>query len=288
MMPNHPESLFSSKFILNNELRHTSNNDDTHTPLLLHSHNNDTFSKRKREYFSTTTTIEQRVFNSHQVDVEVQGQEDNDIHQLSAHTVIQEARILIKISNPVVLTYMLQYSLQTGSVLIVGRLGSQELAASVFAFMFAMITGWLLGLGGSTALGILLYTSFFTYIFRCSKSTLFIKTELKIMLLALITDTLGSQLWGASNDKPYLEKRREMNILLQRTCIVLNICFIPVAILWYFVEPILLLLGQDALLCQMVQEFLRYAIPGIVKHTYVQNLIQNNYVLVLIILFYIT
>ncbi|KAI9269140.1 mate-domain-containing protein, partial [Phascolomyces articulosus] len=136
-------------------------------------------------------------------------------------------KVLMQISNPVVMTYMLQYSIQTGSVLVVGRLGPEELAASVFAFMFATITGWLLGLGGSTAL-----------------------------------DTLGSQLWGASSSKPYIEKRREMNILLQRTCIVLTLCFVPVAILWYFVNPLLLLLGQDALLCQMVQTFLRYSIPG--------------------------
>ncbi|KAI7860262.1 mate-domain-containing protein [Circinella umbellata] len=152
---------------------------------------------------------------------------DNLFFKKLAFSVIQEFKALIQVSNPAVLTYMLQYSLQTGSVLVVGRLGPQELAASVFAFMFATITGWLLGLGGSTAL-----------------------------------DTLGSQLWGASNDKSYIQKRREMNILLQRTCILLNVCFIPVAVLWYFVEPVLLLLGQDALLCQMVQEFLRYAIPG--------------------------
>ena len=53
-----------------------------------------------------------------------------------------------------------------------------------------------------------------------------------------------------------------MNILLQRTCIVLNLCFVPVAVLWYYVEPVLRLLGQDALLCSNVQIFLRYLIPG--------------------------
>ncbi|KAI9490464.1 mate-domain-containing protein [Zychaea mexicana] len=160
-------------------------------------------------------------------DVEVQKQETDIQQPLSARAILQELKVLVQISNPVVLTYMLQYSLQTGSVLVVGRLGPEELAASVFAFMFATITGWLLGLGGSTAL-----------------------------------DTLGSQLWGASTGKINEERRLMMNILFQRACIVLNVCFIPVAILWYFVDPVLRLLGQDALLCQMVQSFLRYSIPG--------------------------
>jgi hypothetical protein len=31
--------------------------------------------------------------------------------------------------------------------------GAEELAASAFAFMFAMVTAWVMALGGSTALG---------------------------------------------------------------------------------------------------------------------------------------
>ena len=85
-------------------------------------------------------------------DVEVQKLE-NGVPPLSTQAIVQELKELVRISNPVILTYMLQYSLQTGSVLVVGRLGADELAASVFAFMFATVTGWLLALGGTTALG---------------------------------------------------------------------------------------------------------------------------------------
>ena len=70
----------------------------------------------------------------------------------------KELWVLTKTSIPVILAYMLQNSLQTACVLIVGRLGAEELAASAFAFMFAMVTGWVLALGGSTALGKYIYS----------------------------------------------------------------------------------------------------------------------------------
>lgn len=67
---------------------------------------------------------------------------------------------LAKASIPVILAYMLQNSLQTISILIVGRLSSEALAASAFAYMFAMATAWLIALGGTSALDTLASSSF--------------------------------------------------------------------------------------------------------------------------------
>lgn len=64
----------------------------------------------------------------------------------------KEYRRLLKMSLPVIFSYMLQNSLQTVSILIVGRLGAFELAVSAFSYMFAMSTGWLIQLGGTTAI----------------------------------------------------------------------------------------------------------------------------------------
>jgi hypothetical protein len=61
---------------------------------------------------------------------------------------------ILKTSGPVIFAYMLQNSLQTGSVLVVGRLvsllrsayltqGSDELAVAAFSYMAAMSTAWL-------------------------------------------------------------------------------------------------------------------------------------------------
>jgi MATE family multidrug resistance protein len=61
---------------------------------------------------------------------------------------------------PVILAYTLQNSLQTFSVLIVGRLSPEALATAAFSYMFAMSTAWLIALGGSTALDTLASSTF--------------------------------------------------------------------------------------------------------------------------------
>ncbi|KAL2316487.1 MatE family transporter [Schizosaccharomyces pombe] len=75
---------------------------------------------------------------------------------------LTEVKYLLINSAPVILGYALQNSLQTSSVIVTGRLGPSELSVAAFAYMFAMSTGWLIALGGTTAF-----------------------------------DTLGSNLWGA-------------------------------------------------------------------------------------------
>lgn len=53
--------------------------------------------------------------------------------------------VLLKGSVPVILAYTLQNSLQTISVLVVGRLSPEALATAAFSYMFAMATAWLIG-----------------------------------------------------------------------------------------------------------------------------------------------
>jgi MATE family multidrug resistance protein len=74
--------------------------------------------------------------------------------------VIAEFWHLLRGSIPVILAYTLQNSLQTSSVLIVGRLSPEHLATSAFSLMFAMITAWMIALGGTTALDTLASSSF--------------------------------------------------------------------------------------------------------------------------------
>ncbi|KAF2400227.1 MATE efflux family protein [Trichodelitschia bisporula] len=74
--------------------------------------------------------------------------------------VLREFGVLIRGSMPVILAYALQNSLQTVSVLIVGRLSPEALATAAFAYMFAMATGWLIALGGTTAIDTLASATF--------------------------------------------------------------------------------------------------------------------------------
>lgn len=78
----------------------------------------------------------------------------------TSRLVLHEFWILLKGSIPVILAYTLQNSLQTISVLIVGRLSPEALATASFAYMFAMATAWLIALGGTTAIDTLASVSF--------------------------------------------------------------------------------------------------------------------------------
>ncbi|KAK6608006.1 MATE efflux family protein [Botrytis cinerea] len=73
---------------------------------------------------------------------------------------LAEFLLLLRGSVPVILAYALQNSLQTISVLIVGRLSPEALATAAFSYMFAMSTAWLIALGGTTALDTLASSSF--------------------------------------------------------------------------------------------------------------------------------
>lgn len=95
-----------------------------------------------------------------------QSQNEGEIYDLEdggksrSQLVIQEFLILLKGSIPVILAYTLQNSLQTISVVIVGRSSPQDLATAAFAYMFAQSSAWLIALGGTTALDTLASTAF--------------------------------------------------------------------------------------------------------------------------------
>ncbi|KAF9133355.1 hypothetical protein BGW39_009952 [Mortierella sp. 14UC] len=78
------------------------------------------------------------------------------IHDLT----VREFKILLRYSGPVVLTYVLQNSLQLASLVSLGHLGSIELAASSLASMFAAVTCWSVSLGTATALDTLCSQSY--------------------------------------------------------------------------------------------------------------------------------
>ncbi|KAJ9664903.1 ethionine resistance protein [Coniosporium apollinis] len=83
-----------------------------------------------------------------------------DGNQSTTTLVRREFWVLFRGSVPVILAYTLQNSLQTASVLIVGRLSPEALATAAFSYMFAMSTGWLIALGGTTAIDTLASATF--------------------------------------------------------------------------------------------------------------------------------
>lgn len=144
-----------------------------------------------------------------------------------ASLVWNEFKVLLRGSIPVILAYTLQNSLQTISVVIVGRGSPEDLATAAFAYMFAMCTAWLIALGGTTAL-----------------------------------DTLCSSTFTGSHDP------HDLGVLLQRSFIILGGFYIPVAILWFFSEPLFLALGQGQQLSHDSARFLWCLIPGGLGYIY--------------------
>lgn len=97
---------------------------------------------------------------SHITEGDVEIIDDDGTLSGKSHAFIKELWILFRSSLPVILAYTLQNSLQTISVLIVGRLSPEALATAAFSYMFAMATGWLIALGGTTAVDTLASASF--------------------------------------------------------------------------------------------------------------------------------
>ncbi|KAK0217849.1 MOP flippase [Armillaria fumosa] len=146
---------------------------------------------------------------------------ENVSQALGPHVSLHLFGSLFVDSIPVILSYILQNSIQTASILIVGRLGPDELSVAAFSLMLAFVTGWCVALGGTTAL-----------------------------------DTLGSQAFTGGS------RPTDLSIHFQRCIILLWILLIPVCILWAFIEPVLLALGQPEILSNDVQRFLRVLIIG--------------------------
>ncbi|KAG6902011.1 hypothetical protein C0995_005659 [Termitomyces sp. Mi166 len=68
-------------------------------------------------------------------------------------------------------------------------------------------------------------------------------------------DTLGSQAFAGSTPS-------DLSVHFQRCVILLYFLFVPVGVLWVFIEPVLLALGQPANLSSDVQAFLRILVFG--------------------------
>lgn len=92
--------------------------------------------------------------------VHLQPNKDESLPKSEARLVIDEAWALAASSIPVIASYMLQNSFQTISIVIVGRAYPESLSVAAFAYMFSTCTGWLIGMGGSTALDTLASTAY--------------------------------------------------------------------------------------------------------------------------------
>ena len=126
---------------------------------------------------------------------------------------------------PIAISFGLQNIVQAFSVLTVGHLGTLELGAASYAYMFATCTGSMLAIGGTTAL-----------------------------------DTLCSQAYSEAKASA---NSHILGVYLQRGTMILVIMFLClVAPLWWFSAGLFVALGQEDEFAVMTATFLRILIPG--------------------------
>ncbi|KAF4042485.1 MatE [Phytophthora infestans] len=136
-----------------------------------------------------------------------------------------EAKILVKLVGPVMITTFLEFLPGFTSIILAGNMDSPHsqhyIDAATFSTMALNMTSLSVGLGLASAL-----------------------------------DTLCSQAYGAKR----LEK---IGIYFQTGVIVLTATLIPMLLINTFTEPILKWLGQDAEVASFAGEFSRWMLPGV-------------------------
>ncbi|GLU23349.1 hypothetical protein SLE2022_393660 [Rubroshorea leprosula] len=80
-------------------------------------------------------------------------------------------------------------------------------------------------------------------------------------------ETLCGQGFGA---KLY----RMLGIYLQVSCIISCFFAVLISVLWFYTEPILILLKQDAQICKMAALYIKFLIPGVFAYGFLQNILS--------------
>ncbi|KAJ3074487.1 hypothetical protein HDU98_011170 [Podochytrium sp. JEL0797] len=142
-------------------------------------------------------------------------------------SILKEAREMVPLAWPVSVGYLLQMSLNMAAVIALGRLGTNALASMALATLYANVTGYSIVVGMGAAI-----------------------------------DTLCSQAYGE-----YLAgtgSKKELGRHLSRAIFIMYILCIPIAILWSFTEPLLLLAGQDPAIAHLSAKYTMMLIPSLI------------------------
>ncbi|CAL9201516.1 unnamed protein product [Musa hybrid cultivar] len=141
-----------------------------------------------------------------------------------------EAKSILSLALPMVLTGLLLYSRSMISMLFLGRLGDLPLAGGALAMGFANITGYSVLSG-----------------------------------LAMGMEPICGQAFGA-------QRHRLLGLALHRTVLLLLFASLPIALLWFYIRPILLLLGQDPALAAAASAYLHASLPDLLLQSFLHPL----------------
>ncbi|SPN99595.1 related to ethionine resistance protein [Cephalotrichum gorgonifer] len=132
----------------------------------------------------------------------------------------REVKTIGSYSAPLVVAFLLQYSINVVSIFAVGRIGKMELGAVSLASMTAVITCYAPLQGLTTSL-----------------------------------DTLCAQAYGSGH-------RHLVGLQLQRMVLLLLLCYLPIAVVWWNGEAILARVVPDPRSAELAGSYLRVLIVG--------------------------
>ncbi|KAL4946796.1 hypothetical protein BDV06DRAFT_217954 [Aspergillus oleicola] len=132
----------------------------------------------------------------------------------------REAMVIGKNAAPLVVTFLLQYSLTVASIFTLGHLGKKELGAVSLASMSASITGYAVYQGLATSL-----------------------------------DTLCAQAYGSG-------KRKLVGLQMQRMVFFLWVITIPIAVLWFFADEVLVRIVPETEVAELAGLYLKVVALG--------------------------
>ncbi|KAL6236799.1 hypothetical protein BDW75DRAFT_205744 [Aspergillus navahoensis] len=132
----------------------------------------------------------------------------------------REAMVIGKNAAPLVVTFLLQYSLTVASIFTLGHLGKTELGAVSLASMSASITGYAVYQGLATSL-----------------------------------DTLCAQAYGSG-------KKKLVGLQMQRMIFFLWAITIPIALLWFFANKILVRIVPEKEVAELAGLYLKVVTLG--------------------------
>ncbi|KAF4499491.1 ethionine resistance [Fusarium agapanthi] len=149
----------------------------------------------------------------------------------------RETKTLIQYALPLIVTFLLHYSVTVASVLTVGRLGMEELAAVNLATMTASITYYV-----------------------------------PVQGLATCLDTLCAQAYGSGH-------KHLVGLQAQRMTWLLWLIMIPIAVVWWFSEPILAAAvgpGRTTQLAALYMRILIVGMPGVSAFESAKRFVQSQ------------
>ncbi|XP_072957567.1 protein DETOXIFICATION 49-like [Typha angustifolia] len=155
---------------------------------------------------------------------------DHKLRSATSTAAFVEARAILALAFPMILTGLILYLRSMISMLFLGKLGKLSLAGGALAIGFANITGYSVLSG-----------------------------------LAMGMEPICGQAFGA-------RRHALLGLALQRTVLLLLCVSIPIAILWTYMRPILLLCGQDDSISAAAQSYILFSLPDLLLQSFIHPL----------------